>query len=115
MINPPSGSSPTKAPAQIALTRARIASEATVWTTTVERPTKITPEKPPITPRPSDNGTLAEAPTAATAAAVSAKLTTTGSPLLGRRARSRRTTEPTSEPRPIEAVRAPSVPAPPCS
>ena len=60
-MSAPKGSMPTKAAAQIAIARARIASEAHDCTTTVESPMNKTPPNPPTTARASDSGTLEDA------------------------------------------------------
>src|SRR3954470_14595813 len=68
--NAPNGSRPTNAAAQIAIARARIASDAIPCTTTVESPMNTTPPKPPTTAKPSESATELESPTPMIAAAL---------------------------------------------
>src|SRR4051794_17771796 len=115
VISAPSGSTPTNAAAQIAIARARIASDDEDWITTVESPMNTTPLKPPTTASTSVSPSTCDAPTPATATAVHTNASVIGSPLFARRESRSSTTAPSSEPSPIAAVSAPSVPAPPCS
>jgi len=70
VMSAPSGSGPTNAAAQIAIVRARSSSQAMAGTTTFERPTKTTPQKPPSTASASEGGIELETPTAAIASAL---------------------------------------------
>src|ERR671930_1029577 len=56
----PNGSMPTNAAAQIASARARTSSVLIDCTTTVDKPTKRTPVKPPTSARPSDSQVLVD-------------------------------------------------------
>src|SRR5512132_4638897 len=58
----PNGSIPTNAAAQIASARARTSSLLIACTTTVDKPTKRTPAKPPTSARTSDSHVLVDAP-----------------------------------------------------
>ena len=109
----PNGSMPTKAAAQIAIARARISSELIDWTTTVESPMKTTPLRPPTNASRNESPIEWETPIAAIAIAVKKKPASAGSPLFGRRESASRTSEPTTEPRPMSENSSPSVPGPP--